>query len=334
MKSICTIISITITIILTFGFLGPVARAQTPSTLKFKFETLSFDQHSGSLNLRIGIQNPVGEPIGDVLYIHGFADRLDNHGPLFSAWTNAGLRVISFDLPSHGENSGTYNNINKFTFENLAKLAATVEQLTKPENLNRPLILAGWSTGGLIIVRALQENWITSFSRPIAGVILFTPGIGVRKFPWTFGNKLGMVTQETLTHDPHPPHVGKIKPSTPFWNSLAFRFAPSLLFNSVKSQSVAYPSSIKTLVFSGGDKEDVYAKSYVIRDWVSDQNSLRQEAGGPSVLSVRCPHAAHEIDNELPQYGGTEVRAAAAEFASMVSQTNQQPQGFNLNVCF
>jgi pimeloyl-ACP methyl ester carboxylesterase len=241
--------------------------------------------------------------------------------------------VISFDLPSHGENSGSYNDLNKFTFENLAKLAARVENITQPRDLNRPLLLAGWSTGGLIVVRALQENWTSAFSRPIAGVILFAPGIAVRKFPWTFGNKKGVVTQATLTHNPQPPHRGPIRPDTPFWSSLAFRFAPELLMNSIESQRRPYPTEIKTLIFSGGDKEDVYAKSPVLREWAETQNSLRQSRNAEPILSVQCPHSAHEMDNEPSNYGGQDVRTAAAVFAADVAKFHQQPQNFNLSAC-
>src|SRR4051812_1989608 len=60
----------------------------------------------GNLHLRIGVMEPSGTPKADVLFLHGFADRFDNHLPLFETWRNAGLRVIAFDYPSHGETCG------------------------------------------------------------------------------------------------------------------------------------------------------------------------------------------------------------------------------------
>jgi pimeloyl-ACP methyl ester carboxylesterase len=266
------------------------------------------------LNVRVGIQEPAGLIEGDVLYIHGFADRLDNHAPLFNAWNQMGLRVISFDLPSHGEDSGNYNDLNHFSFQDLANLAAKVEQYTKPEEA-RPLIIAGWSTGGLIVVRMLQKNWTSGFSRKVSGAILFAPGVSVRKFPWTFGDRLGDVTDNTLTHDPHPPHVSEIKPSSPFWSKLILEFSPRLIGNSVLSQKENYPSNLPTLVFSAGDKDDMYAKAEVVRAWVSDKNTQRATTGAAPIINASCSQSMHEMDNELPEYGGVEVRNSAAEFA-------------------
>ncbi len=264
------------------------------------------------LNLRVGVQNPLGTPIGDILYIHGFADRLDNHQPLFLSWTAAGFRVISFDLPSHGENSGDYNNLNNFSFRDLAELAAKVEQETKA---NRPLILSGWSTGGLVVVRMLQEKWTENFSRPVNGAILFAPGVSVRKFPWTFGNRLGFVSEKSLTHNPKPPHFGKIGPDSPFWTSFVKGFAPRLLAESALSQHRNYPLEIPTLVMSAGDIEDVYAKEKVIRQWVRDQNESRIDN---KIVNISCPHSKHEMDNEPDIYGGEEVRASSAAFARAI----------------
>jgi pimeloyl-ACP methyl ester carboxylesterase len=287
--------------------------------LQVHFLTVPYSNKS--LKVRVGVQNPEGVPLGDVIYVHGFADRLDNHGPLFQSWTKAGFRVIAFDLPSHGEDSGSYDNLNNFSFQDLAKLIATVEHDTKPTT-PCPLLLSGWSTGGLIVVRMLQENWTSDLSRPVSGAILFAPGVSVRKFPWTFGNRLGEVTSSTLTHDPNPPHVGPIDPNSPFWSKLAFEFAPRLVGESVLSQNATYPINIPTLVFSGGDREDMYAKARIVRQWVDDQNSPRKTSGELAIMNISCPHAMHEMDNELPSYGGVEVRNTAAAFAkSVITET-------------
>lgn len=288
-----------------------------PASAGLKTSYLELKYGNQELDLRIGVQNPHGPVLGDVLYIHGFADRLDNHAPLFSEWNHAGFRVVSFDLPSHGENRGTYNDLNHFTFEKLAELAAQVEKATLVDP-KRPLILAGWSTGGLLVVRIAQKNWASKFSRPVAGAILFAPGVSVRKFPWTFGNRLGMVTQDTLTHDPAPPHVGPIEPSTPFWSKLIMGFSPDLMLNAALSKEQTYPAGLPTLVFIGGEHEDVYAKSHVVRAWVEEQNANREAEGAQNMVSIQCPHAMHEVDNELPEFGGVEVRRTAAAFAADV----------------
>jgi len=253
----------------------------------------------GKLQLRVGIANAVGHPRGDILYLTGFADRLDNHQPLFNAWTQAGFRVISFDYPSHGETCGS--NINLYKFGDLAKLAGYVESITR-EDATRSLILAGWSTGGLLAARILQG--LPYSGRPIAGAILFSPGIDV----YPLVGEHGTVTQATLTNNPHPPHLGTITPTSPLATPL---FAADLLLNATLSRSETLSTNIPVLVFSGGDTEDVYVKSASIRSWVLEQRS------GLTPYGISCKGARHELDNELPPVGAT-VRSAAADFAAFV----------------
>lgn len=290
-----------------FWATGLAAMTSVPSDLQVNYLTIVRD--SQKLELRIGVQSPQGEPRGDVLYIHGFGDRLDNHEPLFSAWNQAGLRVISFDLPSHGENRGDLNNLNKFDFQALFDLVTQVELATKSLDTHRPLILAGWSMGGLLVVRALQEGWNAGLSRQVSGAILITPGIGVRKFPWTFGNRAGSITEDTLTHNPHPPHKAKPQPSSPFWSKLVLGFSPTLVLNSFAAQYAGYPIDVPTVMFVGGDKEDMYAKTQVLKDWAKEKQS---------VTLIQCPRARHEMDNEPIEYGGAEVRTSSARFAKFV----------------
>src|SRR5687768_12216015 len=58
---------------------------------------------SENCRLRIVIENPVTPVRSDAMFFIGFADRADNHGPLFRSLAAQGIRVISFDYPSHGE---------------------------------------------------------------------------------------------------------------------------------------------------------------------------------------------------------------------------------------
>lgn len=110
----------------------PFAAQEAPSGQPLTARILPM--HMGLLKLRVGELRPNGSPVGDVLYLHGFADRLDNHGPLFEAWTTAGLRVTSFDLPSHGENSGIRNKIDLYSFDELTALNKHVERVTREED--------------------------------------------------------------------------------------------------------------------------------------------------------------------------------------------------------
>ncbi len=286
--------------------------------LKTKF--LRTGAGSGVLELRIGIMTPSQPILGDILYLHGFGDRFDNHQDLFKEWVKSGFRVISFDLPSHGENRGPNNNLNNFSFFDLANLAASVEQNTKPTS-NRPLIISGWSTGGLVVVRTLQAGWTSGFSRPISGAILFAPGVSVRKFPWTFGNRFGEITEDTLTHNSAFKHILPVNPDSPFWNTLVAKFSPRLVLESVLSQNLVYPLDIPTIVYTGGDRNDMYAKPWSVRKWVKEQNYQRILNSKEPIKNISCPQARHELDNESDIYGGNEVRVSAASFAKAVVES-------------
>jgi alpha-beta hydrolase superfamily lysophospholipase len=117
-----------------------------------------------------------------VIYFHGFGDRLDNHKPLFDAWNAVGLRVVAFDLPSHGEDSGFSNLIDLYSFQELGELATKVEA-SKREDETRPLILAGWSTGELIATQMIQkEIFKAQGGRVPRALIFFAPAISVPLF--------------------------------------------------------------------------------------------------------------------------------------------------------
>lgn len=266
----------------------------------------------GTLDLRVGIQRPSGTPIGDVLFLHGFADRLDNHGPLFDALAAAGLRVVSFDLPGHGENHGLQNSLDLQSFDRLAALAAEVERRTR-EDAARPLILAGWSTGGLFAVRAVQEGAFRVGGREPRGLLLLAPGI--RVYPLV--GRHGVVTEGSLTRNPAPPHAGGIplRNRSPLLRPL---FAVRFLWTTLWRTDKPLPPSVPTLLFLGGEREDRYADTPRVKEW-----SSRQRAAGARILGLQCRGAYHELDNEDdPARGistGAEVRSAAAAFARSVA---------------
>jgi alpha-beta hydrolase superfamily lysophospholipase len=263
--------------------------------------------HSPGLTLRVIEHRPAGHIRGDILYLHGFADRGDNHGPLFKSWTDAGFRVIAFDFPSHGKTTGMLNAIDLYGFHDLAGMAAHVERHTR-ESFDRPLLLAGWSTGGLLAVRMIQAATIERLGREPAGLILFAPGISVR----TLVGKLGFVTEGTLTRNAEPPHAGPIRPKSPLFHPL---FAIKLLANAALSRAQIYPLHVPTLILLGGDKEDRYVHSKRIVEW-----SLRERRRGAELEVERFPGALHELDNE-PGPTGRDVRDAATEFAGRIADS-------------
>lgn len=260
----------------------------------------------GKLQVRVGEARPASTPIGDVLFFHGFSDRLDNHRPLFEAWTQRGFRVVSFEYPSHGETCG--KSLAFYMYPNLAKLAAEVERATR-EDAERPLVLAGWSMGGLLATRLLQG--LEPLSRPVRGAMLLTPGVAVHTF-------LGRVQNETLTRNPNPPHTGPIAPVRP----AVWPIAGNLLLHARTARRTPLPRSVPVLTVVGGDDEDVYAKSADIRSWVEET----REAGA-TAYGLSCPGGYHEIDNE-PAPMGPLVQSALGNFASHLIATD--PTGAEL----
>jgi pimeloyl-ACP methyl ester carboxylesterase len=191
---------------------------------------------------------------GDVLYLHGFSDRIDNHRPLFESLTKQGLRVIAFDYPSHGETCGP--SLDRYSFTDLAKLAGQVER----ENAMRgPLYLAGWSTGGLLAVR-IAQGLDADFSRPIAKMALFAPGVDVRF--------VTSVSESTLTRNPNPPHVAAPSPTSPLKRPV---FASALKLNSELAKVHTLPAGLPVLTFVGGEDADVYADTKGVSKWARTQ---------------------------------------------------------------
>lgn len=272
---------------------------------------ISFLKSSAFGQIRVGVL-PAKEStktIGDILYVHGFADSFLNHGPLFQEWSNAGLRVISFDLPNHGGSRGFDNMLNfkeGFFFRNFSILVNEVELSTR-EDKSRPLILSGWSTGGLIATRMVQETesgMIQKPSRELSGVILFAPGVSVHLLPGTWG----FVTENTLASEPTTAHLEKISPRTPLAYPL---FASDLLYNAHLAYKQDLRKDIPILVYVAGD--DDYVVTQDLHRWVAIQKTVRKA----NVYGIECLLSKHELDNEREPIGN-EVRKSSVEFAKQV----------------
>jgi pimeloyl-ACP methyl ester carboxylesterase len=318
-------------LLLFLGIHGAVAAELCPpemTRLHCSLMSYAVDSHR-TIDIRVGVMSPAdGKIKADILYIHGFADRLDNHAPLFNSFNSAGLRVIAFDLPGHGENQGQANSIDDWSFETLAKLVSAVSRFgrgTTPQEreaaLGIPLFLSGWSTGGLLADRIVQSPTLEKPARSIVGVILFAPGIAVHPLPGQFGH----VTLDSLSHLPADelPHHGLPKPA---WPIVHVPFDVSLLANSAIARVEKYPDT-PTIVFSGGDGEDVYVNSRLLRNWVWDQNNE-----GSNIVGVSCTGAKHELDNEIPGIGDA-VRDLSAKFiAAVLDGVSTKPE-YNQDRC-
>jgi alpha-beta hydrolase superfamily lysophospholipase len=252
-----------------------------------KTETLDLED---GLHVRIGTMGSGSK--GDVLFLEGFADRFDNHRPLFERFTAEGLRVITFDYPSHGETCG--RSLDRYGFADLADLAGKVE---RKKAGGGPLYVSGWSTGGLLAVRIAQGIRRDALSRPIAGMALFAPGVDVKT--------VIAVSEDTLTSNPNPPHVAPPKPSSPAFRPL---FAAALVVNAKLAAAEELPGSLPTLVMTGGEEEDRYVKTNGVIAWTEAQRK-----DGADTTGLSCAKGFHELDNE-PVGIGDVVRDAAAKY--------------------
>ncbi|MEZ4730541.1 MAG: alpha/beta fold hydrolase [Caldilineaceae bacterium] len=252
--------------------------------------------------MRVGVLTP-DQPLADILFIHGHADRLDNHGPLFTAWRAAGYRVISFDLPSHGESN--ILPIDLYSFADLFTLVRLVEASTR-EDENRPLVIAGWSFGGLVATRLAQQPAdLAAFGRPPQGMILFTPAV----VPYPFAGGDGIARISTLTHQPNPPVAGPPSPAAPAQNPL---FAGRLLYEAWQAGREQLSSTFPVLVITAGESEDWYVNTPAVQAWAAEQKN-----NGANLHLFQCHGARHAIDNEAFPIGPA-VRQLAVAFATTV----------------
>jgi hypothetical protein len=191
-----------------------------------------------------------------------------------------------------------------FPFEKLANLAKIVERHTFTKNV--PLILSGWSTGGLIAVRILQKYGL---DRKISGSLLFTPAVSV---PLLIG-EFGVVTVRTLTSNQNPPYRGPLKPSSPALHPI---FAGILLVNSRIAFAEFLPKGIPTMVILAGDTLDKYVKTLEVKLWTENQRKH-----GVNIKGIQFGNSLHDTDNEREEIG-KEVRRVATEFVVSIFNKN------------
>lgn len=241
------------------------------------------DLGGGAHRVRVGVVEPDGEPVADLLFLHGHADRLDNHAALFTDLAAAGVRVVSFDLPSHGRTDA--GAIDRWSFDDLTALAARVARATE-QDPDRPFVLAGWSFGGLLATRMAQDPLErAAFGRPLRALALESPAV----VPLPFAGGDGVSRLRALTHDLRAPVAGPPDPASPFLDPV---FAGRLLAQAGTAVATPLPSDLPTLVELGD--EDRYVDVPAVRTWARDV----APASGADVRLVQCTRARHALDLE------------------------------------
>jgi len=254
--------------------------------------------------LRLGVLEPATVPVADVVFLHGHADRLDNHMALFKAWAGGGVRVIALAWPSHGLSD--VGPLDIYTEDELIALVRQVEIATLQDRM-RPLVLAGWSYGGLLATRLAQRRAaLHSLSRPPAGLLL-APGVVLQ--PFVGGD--GIARVETLQHAPYPLLAASPSPASPLMNPV---FALRTLALAWQAQHARLPQDLPVQVVVADDKSDWYVSTGGIKAWAGQQ----QQQGVPLQL-LQCAGARHGLDNESWPLGAR-VRSLSLAFVQQVAR--------------
>ncbi len=255
-----------------------------------------------STSFQVGIFSPTSPPIADIFFVHGLGDKYTNHRSLFEYWNASGIRVISFDLPSHGGTTG--RSINSWSISELARIVPEIETDVRSylSDNNIPLYLAGYSIGGLVATRIVQLKKHHFFSGAIGGLILINPAIYSRLLLGEFGT----ITNQTLTHD-QTLFEREILPRS-IWDTFWFDF--EILAAQSDARNDLIPTDLSVLLFLSDN--DYYTVPSKILNWSKTQIiPAKREAG---FNTFQCIGAMHELDNELLAYGSNFLREATVKY--------------------
>lgn len=122
---------------------------------------------------------PVEQERGTAILLHGYFDHVGLYGHLIRHCLELGLSVVIFDLPGHGLSSGSMASIDSFS-RYTAALGECLA-LASDQGVNQPWYCIGQSTGGAILMDALQQGLIDSTFN-IREFILLAPLL--RPFAW------------------------------------------------------------------------------------------------------------------------------------------------------
>lgn len=116
---------------------------------------------------------PYGQPVGNLVLLHGLGNRKENMLPIAERFAAAGFRVILPDLPGHGDSPRNHTEFGHDAFERTLPRRVLDDVSRQLKLAPQPAMLWGYSMGGAYAVHAAAEapeRWqaaviVSSFDR-------------------------------------------------------------------------------------------------------------------------------------------------------------------------
>lgn len=122
-----------------------------------------FLEYSDGSKVRYWLNNDLERPL--VVFVHGLGENLEIYRFLWPLFDEAGLAINSVELRGHGQSSGKPKFVKDFGL-----FAQDLKRFLDEKLDNRPVILMGHSTGGMVISRVAQD-----LTGQIQGIVLSSP---------------------------------------------------------------------------------------------------------------------------------------------------------------
>jgi alpha-beta hydrolase superfamily lysophospholipase len=145
------------------------------------------------------------EKTGTAFLVHGYFDHTGLYGKLIKHCLDSGYNVVTFDLPGHGLSSGPVASIS--SFHEYSQAYTDCLAMAKIQQLSRPWISIGQSTGAAVIVDALlYRNLATEFE--IERYVLLCPLLRPHNWGWgrlmyAVSKWMPIVTRRTFSSNSH-----------------------------------------------------------------------------------------------------------------------------------
>jgi len=149
-----------------------------------------------------------GEPLANVVLLHGFGDHCSRYEWVMRKFREADINVFTYDQRGHGRSPGKRAYIQRFE-DFLDDFDAFLEHI-KPDIANAPVFLMGHSMGGMVLARYAQTRDIQArglvFSSPFLAFTEETPKFLLALGPYIAkvlpGLPVGSVDNAGLSRDP------------------------------------------------------------------------------------------------------------------------------------